>query len=68
MYLLNKNNDESIFKNFDGEQTLVSGNQGGYEYIKVIKGKCTDSLNSGVAIGKPITFTLKKGVAWSACK
>tara|TARA_Y100000004_G_scaffold103788_1_gene116431 strand:- start:365 stop:751 length:387 start_codon:yes stop_codon:yes gene_type:complete len=38
MYLLNKNNDESIFKNFDGEQTLVSGNQGGYEYIKVIKG------------------------------
>ncbi len=54
MYLLNKENDESVVKNFNGKETIISGYQGGYEYRKIIKGKVTDNLNNGVSISKPI--------------
>tara|TARA_R100001143_G_C3353653_1_gene131038 strand:- start:670 stop:1002 length:333 start_codon:yes stop_codon:yes gene_type:complete len=56
MYLLNKENDESIVKDFDGEETIVSGYQGGYEYRKIIKGKVTDIINHSVDILKSIAW------------
>jgi hypothetical protein len=56
MYLLNKENDESVVDNFNGEETIISGYQGGYEYRKIIKGKVTDNLNNGVSILKPIAW------------
>jgi len=54
MYLLNKENDESIVKDFDGEETIISGYQGGYEYRKIIKGKVTDNLIYDVEILRSI--------------
>ena len=54
MYLLNEKNGEKVFRNFNGEETLVSGYQGQYQYLKVIKDKVTDNLNNGVEVRKPI--------------
>ena len=48
MYLLNQKNGEKVFRNFNGEETLVSGYQGKYQYLKVIKGKVADNLNKSL--------------------
>ena len=54
MYLLNKENDEFVVNNFNGEETIIGGYQGGYEYRKIIKGKVTDNLIYDVEILRSI--------------
>jgi len=56
MYLLNKENDEFVVDNFNGEETIIGGYQGGYEYRRIIKGKVTDIINYCVSILKPIAW------------
>ena len=56
MYLLNKENDEFVVNNFNGEETIIGGYQGGYEYRKIIKGKVTDIINHSVDILKSIAW------------
>ena len=60
MYLLDKENGEQVFRNWNGEDTIVSGYQGQYQYLRIVRDKVTDNLNNGVEVRKPIKFVVSR--------